>query len=239
MGIQDEHVLDAMDRVPRHYFLDSAFSQFAYSNKAFPIAAGQTISQPHTVAKQSELLGAKPGDNILEIGTGSGYQCAVLCALGFKVHSIERQKALFDTAGPLLKAMGWKPSLYYGDGYKGKPVFAPFDGIIITCGAPDVPQALLGQLKGGRAHGHALKFPWVTETPNACGPSTASAIANSRRRTMGTLRSCRCWLKRALGIDLKSTRRGRLPQIKSTGPKPSRMTSMSAPVQSSTVEASS
>ena len=151
MGIQDERVLDAMDRVPRHYFLDSAFSQFAYSNKAFPIAAGQTISQPHTVAKQSELLCAKPGDNILEIGTGSGYQCAVLCALGFKVHSIERQKALFDAAGPLLKAMGWKPSLYYGDGYKGKPVFAPFDGIIITCGAPDVPQSLLGQLKvGGR-----------------------------------------------------------------------------------------
>ena len=111
----------------------------------------QAISQPHTVAKQSELLGAAPGANVLEIGTGSGYQCAVLCALGLKVHSIERQKALFDTAGPLLKAMGWKPSLYYGDGYKGKPVFAPFDGIIITCGAPDVPQALLGQLKvGGR-----------------------------------------------------------------------------------------
>ena len=151
MGIRDEAVLDAMDRVPRHYFLDSAFSQFAYSNKAFPIAAGQTISQPHTVAKQSELLAAAPGANVLEIGTGSGYQCAVLCALGLKVHSIERQKALFDTAGPLLKAMGWKPSLYYGDGYKGKAVFAPFDGIIITCGAPDVPQALLGQLKvGGR-----------------------------------------------------------------------------------------
>jgi len=88
---------------------------------------------------------------VLEIGTGSGYQCAVLCALGFKVHSIERQKALFDATAPLLKAMGMKPSLYYGDGYKGKPVFAPFDGIIITCGAPDVPQALLGQLKvGGR-----------------------------------------------------------------------------------------
>ena len=151
MGILDERVLSAMDEVPRHFFMDSAFSQFAYSNKAFPIAAGQTISQPHTVAKQSELLEAQPGDSILEIGTGSGYQCAVLCALGFKVHSIERQKALFDAAGPLLKAMGWKPSLYYGDGYKGKPVFAPFDGIIITCGAPDVPQALLGQLKvGGR-----------------------------------------------------------------------------------------
>ena len=155
MGIADERVLEAMDRVPRHFFLDSAFSQFAYTNKAFPIAAGQTISQPHTVAKQSELLAAKPGDTVLEIGTGSGYQCAVLCALGLKVHSIERQKALFDTAGPLLKAMGLKPALYYGDGYKGKPVFAPFDGIIITCGAPDVPQALLGQLKVGGAHGHS------------------------------------------------------------------------------------
>ena len=153
MGIQDERVLDAMDRVPRHYFLDSAFSQFAYSNKAFPIAAGQTISQPHTVAKQSELLGAEPGDNILEIGTGSGYQCAVLCALGFKVHSIERQKALFDAAGPLLKAMGWKPSLYYGDGYKGKPVFAPFDGIII-CGARRSSGARLPQ--SGRPHGHSV-----------------------------------------------------------------------------------
>ena len=87
MGIRDERVLSAMDEVPRHFFMDSAFSQFAYSNKAFPIAAGQTISQPHTVAKQSELLEAQPGDSILEIGTGSGYQCAVLCALGFKVHS--------------------------------------------------------------------------------------------------------------------------------------------------------
>lgn len=151
LGIQSERVLEAMDAVPRHFFLDSAFSQFAYSNKAFPIAAGQTISQPHTVAKQSELLQLAPGSSVLEIGTGSGYQCAVLCALGFKVHSIERQKALFDATAPLLKAMGMKPSLYYGDGYKGKPVFAPFDGIIITCGAPDVPKALLGQLKvGGR-----------------------------------------------------------------------------------------
>ena len=151
MGIRSERVLEAMDAVPRHFFLDSAFSQFAYSNKAFPIAAGQTISQPHTVAKQSELLQLAPGASVLEIGTGSGYQCAVLCALGFKVQSIERQKALFDATAPLLKAMGMKASLYYGDGYKGKPVLAPFDGIIITCGAPDVPQALLGQLKvGGR-----------------------------------------------------------------------------------------
>lgn len=151
MGIGDDRVLDAMDRVPRHFFLDSAFTQFAYSNKAFPIAAGQTISQPHTVAKQSELLGVAPGGKVLEIGTGSGYQCAVLCAMGLKVHSIERQKALFDKAGPLLQAMKWRPSLYYGDGYKGKPAFAPFDGIIITCGAPNIPQALLGQLAiGGR-----------------------------------------------------------------------------------------
>ena len=121
------------------------------ATRRFPLRQAKPSANPTLVAKQSELLRAKPGDNILEIGTGSGYQCAVLCALGFKVHSIERQKALFDEAGPLLKAMGWKPSLYYGDGYKGKPVFAPFDGIIITCGAPDVPQSLLGQLKvGGR-----------------------------------------------------------------------------------------
>ena len=151
MGIADERVLGAMDRVPRHFFLDSAFSQFAYSNKAFPIAAGQTISQPHTVAKQSELLAAKPGDTVLEIGTGSGYQCAVLCAMGYKVYSIERQRLLFDKAGPLLKSMGFKPDLFYGDGYKGKAVFGPYDGIIVTCGAPEIPEALLLQLAvGGR-----------------------------------------------------------------------------------------
>jgi len=150
-GITDENVLDAILNVPRHFFIDSTFEQYAYTNKAFPIAANQTISQPQTVARQSELLNCTTGDKVLEIGTGSGFQCAVLCSMGFKVHSIERQKELFDTAGPLLRSMGYKPNLYYGDGYKGKDVFAPFDGIIVTCGAPEVPRALLSQLAiGGR-----------------------------------------------------------------------------------------
>ena len=151
LGIQDAAVLEAMDKVPRHFFLSSAFEQFAYQNKAFQIGSGQTISKPHTVARQTELLQLEPGAKVLEIGTGSGYQCAVLCAMGYKVYSIERQRLLYDKAGPLLKQMGFKPDLFYGDGYKGKAVFAPFDGIIVTCGAPDIPEALLMQLVlGGR-----------------------------------------------------------------------------------------
>lgn len=151
LGIQNEEVLEAIDGVPRHFFLSSAFEQFAYQNKAFQIGSGQTISKPHTVAKQTELLNLEPGKKVLEIGTGSGYQCAVLCAMGYKVFSIERQRNLFEKAKPLLKTMGFKPDLFYGDGYKGKEVFAPFDGIIVTCGAPEVPEALLMQLKvGGR-----------------------------------------------------------------------------------------
>jgi protein-L-isoaspartate(D-aspartate) O-methyltransferase len=147
--ISNENVLDAVRTIPRHFFIDSTFEQYAYTNKAFPIASGQTISQPHTVALQTQLLGCSSGAKVLEIGTGSGYQCAVLCELGIKVHSIERQKELFDSAGPLLRELGYKPALYYGDGYKGKRAFAPFDGIIVTCGAPDVPQALINQLAVG------------------------------------------------------------------------------------------
>lgn len=151
LGINNEDVLEAIDRVPRHFYLSSAFEQFAYQNKAFQIGSGQTISKPHTVAKQTELLELAPGKKVLEIGTGSGYQCAVLCAMGYKVFSIERQRNLYEKAKPLLQAMGFKPDLFYGDGYKGKEVFAPFDGIIVTCGAPEVPEALLKQLKiGGR-----------------------------------------------------------------------------------------
>ena len=151
MGISDEKVLDAIKKIPRHFFIDSTFEKHAYTNKAFPIASGQTISQPHTVANQTELLKCKTGDTVLEIGTGSGYQCAVLCEMGMKVHSIERQKELFDSAGPLLRKLGYKPFLYYGDGYKGKEIFAPFDGVIVTCGAPFIPDALIDQLKvGGR-----------------------------------------------------------------------------------------
>jgi protein-L-isoaspartate(D-aspartate) O-methyltransferase len=151
MGIANEDVLHAMDRVPRHFFLSSAFEQFAYQNKAFQIGAGQTISKPHTVARQTELLGLVSGQKVLEIGTGSGFQCAVLCAMGYKVFSIERQRSLYDKTRPLLESMGFKPQLFFGDGYKGKKTFAPFDGIIVTCGAPEVPEALLQQLAiGGR-----------------------------------------------------------------------------------------
>ena len=149
MGIADERVLEAMERVPRHHFMDDAFVHFAYENKAFRIGAGQTISHPYTVARQTELLGLAPGAKVLEIGTGSGYQCAVLVAMGFKVHSIERQKSLYDKTTPFLKSLGYRAHCYYGDGYKGKQAFAPFDGILVTCGAPFIPEALLGQLAEG------------------------------------------------------------------------------------------
>ena len=151
MGIGNERVLEAMDQVPRHHFMDDAFVHFAYDNKAFRIGAGQTISHPYTVARQTELLQLTAGSKVLEIGTGSGYQCAVLSAMGYKVHSIERQKELYDHTTPFLKKLGYRAHCYYGDGYKGKPAFAPFDGIIVTCGAPFIPEALLGQLAvGGR-----------------------------------------------------------------------------------------
>ena len=149
MGIKDERVLTAMFNIPRHYFLTSAFLEFAYDNKAFQIGAGQTISQPYTVAKQTELLELEKGDKVLEIGTGSGYQTCVLCEMGAKVWSIERQRLLYDKTSPLIKTLGYRPNLYFGDGYKGKAAFAPFDKIIVTCGAPFVPEALLEQLKIG------------------------------------------------------------------------------------------
>lgn len=150
-GIRDERVLEAMDRVPRHYFLSSAFLEFAYENRAFSIGAGQTISHPSTVARQTELLQLERGDKVLEIGTGSGYQTCVLCEMGAKVWSIERQKELYDQTTPLIAELGYRPKLYFGDGYKGKPAFAPFDKILVTCGAPFVPQDLLGQISiGGR-----------------------------------------------------------------------------------------
>ena len=149
MGIQDERVLDAIFNVPRHFFLSSAFLEFAYDNKAFQIGAGQTISQPFTVAKQTELLEIKDGDKVLEIGTGSGYQTCVLCQMGVKVFSIERQKLLFDKTSPLVKKLGYRPQLFYGDGYKGKKAYAPFNKILVTCGAPFVPEDLLFQLTVG------------------------------------------------------------------------------------------
>lgn len=149
MGITDKKVLDAMNAVPRHYFLTSAFLEFAYNNKAFQIGEDQTISHPYTVGLQSSLLQIKPGMKVLEIGTGSGYQCAVLCELGAKVYSIERQQALHINSKKLLEKMGYKPYLSYGDGFKGLPAFAPFDRILFTCAVPKLPDTLLMQLKPG------------------------------------------------------------------------------------------
>ncbi len=151
-GITDFRVIEAIGKVPRHFFLDTAFAEHAYENKAFPIGSGQTISHPYTVAFQSELLGIKKGHKVLEIGTGSGYQTTVLIELGAKVYSVERQKELFDKTKRILTKMKYTSAkLYYGDGYKGIPQYAPYDSIIVTCGAPFIPEDLLGQLKvGGR-----------------------------------------------------------------------------------------
>lgn len=148
-GIKDRRVLDAILKIPRHYYLDNAFVEFAYQDKAFPIGSGQTISQPYTVAFQTELLELKKGEKVLEIGTGSGYQTAVLLELGVKVFSIERQRKLFQKAKVMLDILGYRPKLFYGDGFKGQPAFAPFDKILITAGAPEIPTALLEQLKPG------------------------------------------------------------------------------------------
>jgi protein-L-isoaspartate(D-aspartate) O-methyltransferase len=151
-GIKTPAVLDAIDSIPRHLFMDSSFLDHAYQDKAFPIAASQTISQPYTVAFQSELLEVKSGDKILEIGTGSGYQTAVLCLLGAQVYSIERQLELFKKTNQFLPKIGYVAKrLIFGDGYKGLKEEAPFDSIIVTAGAPFVPKPLLSQLKiGGR-----------------------------------------------------------------------------------------
>jgi protein-L-isoaspartate(D-aspartate) O-methyltransferase len=151
-GIEDCKVLDAIRTIPRHLFMESGFEGHAYQDKAFPIAADQTISQPYTVAFQSELLKVKPGQLILEIGTGSGYQTAILLQLKAKVYTIERQLELFKKTNLFFKKMGYRPKkVIFGDGYKGLPEIAPFDGIIVTAGAPEVPKALLSQLKvGGR-----------------------------------------------------------------------------------------
>jgi protein-L-isoaspartate(D-aspartate) O-methyltransferase len=151
-GITDKNVLDTIRKIPRHFFLDSSFEDFAYQDKAFPIAAGQTISQPYTVAFQTQLLEVKKDHKILEIGTGSGYQTAVLVALGAKVYSVERQNELFKKTSVLLPKLGIRPKhLSFGDGYKGLPNHAPFDSIIVTAGAPIIPKPLMAQLKiGGR-----------------------------------------------------------------------------------------
>lgn len=148
-GIKDPGVLAAIETIPRHYFLDTSFIEIAYQDKPFPIGLGQTISQPYTVAFQTELLYVKKDDKILEIGTGSGYQACVLLEMGAKVFSIERHRALYQKAKVLLHQMGYMAKLFYGDGYKGLPSYAPFDKILVTAGAPQIPDALLQQLKPG------------------------------------------------------------------------------------------
>lgn len=149
-GIHSQRVLEAIKMIPRHYFLDSAFMELAYDNRAFPIEAAQTISHPYTVAFQTQLLEILPGDKILEIGTGSGYQACVLSYMGAKVYSIERQQVLFDKTSRLLPKIGFRQiRTLFGDGYEGAPRFAPFDKIIVTAGATEVPKKLLRQLAIG------------------------------------------------------------------------------------------
>ena len=151
-GITDKNVLEAIRKIPRHLFLNSSFEDYAYQDKAFPIGAGQTISQPYTVAYQSQLLQVEKDHKILEIGTGSGYQTAVLYTMGAKVYSVERQNELFKLTSLLLPKLGIRPKhLSFGDGYKGLPNYGPFDSIIVTAGAPMIPKPLMAQLKiGGR-----------------------------------------------------------------------------------------
>ena len=148
-GIRDENVLETIGKIPRHLFMDSGFITFSYQDQAFPIGEGQTISQPYTVAFQTQLLEIKPHDRILEIGTGSGYQTAVLLELGASVFTIERQRKLFLKAQENLSMLGYKPQFFYGDGYQGKPTYGPFDKILVTAGADDIPVLLKAQLKVG------------------------------------------------------------------------------------------
>jgi protein-L-isoaspartate(D-aspartate) O-methyltransferase len=148
-GIKDERVLGSIEKIPRHLFLDSSFTEIAYQDKPFPIGSGQTISQPYTVAFQTELLEVQKGDKILEIGTGSGYQACVLVEMGAKVFTIERHKALYQKTKVLLPQIGYNPRMFYGDGYLGLPTYAPFNKILVTAGATEIPEDLLKQLTIG------------------------------------------------------------------------------------------
>tara|TARA_B110000285_G_scaffold198922_1_gene231713 strand:+ start:735 stop:1379 length:645 start_codon:yes stop_codon:yes gene_type:complete len=148
-GIKDEKILNAFHKVPRHFFLDTTFAEQAYTDMAFQIGAGQTISHPYTVAFQTELLELKKGEKVLEIGTGSGFQTSILAELGMKVFSVERHKELHLKAKNILQKLKYKTQLKFGDGFKGMPSYAPFDKVIITCGAPFIPKELINQLKIG------------------------------------------------------------------------------------------
>lgn len=149
MGINDEKILEAFDAIPRHYFLDLVFDAQAYTNMAFQIGSGQTISHPYTVAFQTQLLELERGMKVLEIGTGSGFQTCVLCKLGAKVFSIERHKELHKKAKGMIDFFKFSARLFFGDGYKGNKTYAPYDRILVTCGAPKLPIELLSQLKNG------------------------------------------------------------------------------------------
>ena len=149
MGIIDDHILKAFDQIPRHYFLDLAFDEQAYTNMAFQIGSAQTISHPFTVAFQTQLLELSKGDKVLEIGSGSGFQTCILAALGAKVYSIERHKELHIKAKSMVDYFRFTARLFFGDGYQGKKAYAPYDRILVTCGAPELPQELIHQLKNG------------------------------------------------------------------------------------------
>jgi protein-L-isoaspartate(D-aspartate) O-methyltransferase len=169
-GITDEKILDAMEKIPRHFFMDDAFTEHAYENRAFPIGREQTISQPYTVAFQTQLLRVHYGDKILEIGTGSGYQACVLAELGARVYSIERHESLSKSAKEIIHRLGYKVHCIYGDGFAGYEAFAPYDKILITAAAPEVPQTLLDQLKVGGTmvlpvdHGGIQRMIRITKT---------------------------------------------------------------------------
>jgi len=183
-GIEDEAVLQAMLKIPRHLFLDSSFEDHAYQDKAFPIAAGQTISQPYTVAFQTQLLALQKEEKVLEIGTGSGFQTAVLCSMGAKVYTIERQHELYKKTSIFLKKLGFSPKYAsFGDGYQGLKEYAPFDKILVTAGAPFVPKPLMAQLKvGGR-----LVIP-VGEDPQIMTVLIRKSARSFEKETFGEFR---------------------------------------------------